>query len=81
MIVDVTETFERKLEMLACHESQRAWLLKQHGMDEYLESCRRWGSARGSEMGVEYGEAFRQHLGHPYPSDDALTRLLAGISE
>ena len=80
MIVDVTGTFERKLEMLACHESQRAWLLKQHGMDEYLESCRRWGSARGSEIGVEYGEAFRQHLGHPYPGDDALTRLLAETS-
>ncbi len=79
-LVDVTGTFERKLEMLACHESQRAWLLKQHGMDEYLESCRRWGAARGEEIGVAYGEAFRQHRGHPYPNDDLLTNLLEAAS-
>ncbi|MBQ18570.1 MAG: LmbE family protein [Planctomycetaceae bacterium] len=75
-VVDVSRTFERKLEMLACHESQRAWLLKQHGMDEYLESCRRWGAARGEEIGADYGEAFRQHRGHPYPGDDLLVNLL-----
>lgn len=76
MIVDVSATFERKLEMLASHESQRAWLLKQHGMDEYLESCRRWAASRGSEIGVAYAEAFRQHLGHPYPGENVLEHLL-----
>lgn len=81
MIVDVSETFERKLEMLACHESQRSWLLKQHGMDEYLESCRRWGALRGGELGVAYGEAFRQHSGHPYPGENRLEELLEGRTE
>jgi len=81
MIVDVSATFERKLGMLACHESQRAWLLKQHGMDEYLESCRRWGTARGNEIGVAYGEGFRQHRGHPYPGDNLLEQLLADRAE
>lgn len=76
-VVDVSETFERKLELLACHDSQRAWLLKQHGMDEYLESCRRWSAVRGAEIGVAYAEAFRQHRGHPYPADNQLEMLLS----
>ncbi len=75
-IVDVTETFEQKLKMLACHESQRAWLRRQHGLDEYLDGCRRWSAERGKEIGVDYGEAFTQHRGHPYPHDNLLQQLL-----
>src|SRR4051794_6076221 len=36
--VDVTGVFAVKREMLACHASQRNWLLKHHGVDEYLDS-------------------------------------------
>lgn len=75
-IVDVSEAFDLKLEMLACHASQRDWLLRQHGIDEYLESCRRWCAARGAEIGVSYGEGFRQYVGHPYPHDNILAELL-----
>jgi N-acetylglucosamine malate deacetylase 1 len=77
-IVDVTTTFELKLQMLACHASQRNWLLKQHGMDEYLDSCRTWSGARGQQIGVAYGEGFRQHTGHPYPHGNRLLELLRG---
>lgn len=77
-IVDISETFEKKLEMLACHDSQRAWLRRQHGLDEYLDGCRRWSAARGQEIGAAYGEAFRQHRGHPYPHDNRLVELLKG---
>jgi LmbE family N-acetylglucosaminyl deacetylase len=77
-IVDVTATFENKLKMLACHESQRAWLRRQHGLDEYLDGCRRWSAERGKEIGVDYGEAFTQHRGHPYPHDNLLVQLLGG---
>ncbi len=76
-VIDVTTTFEQKLNMLACHESQRAWLRRQHGLDEYLDGCRRWSAARGKEIGTEYGEAFTQHRGHPYPHDNLLEQLLA----
>ena len=79
MIVDVTSMFEKKLEMLACHESQRSWLRRQHGLDEYLDGCRRWSGARGQQAGVSYGEAFRQHRGHPYPHDNLLAKLLDGV--
>ncbi|MBX3436037.1 MAG: PIG-L family deacetylase [Planctomycetaceae bacterium] len=76
-VVDISSTFDLKLQMLACHDSQRAWLRAQHGMDEYLESCRRWSAKRGAEIGAAYGEAFRQHLGHPYPDDNRLRELLS----
>src|SRR5262249_56859427 len=76
-IIDVSATFELKLKMLACHASQRNWLLKQHGIDEYLESCKKWSGKRGQEIGVAYGEAFTQHKGHPYPHDNILLSLLS----
>jgi LmbE family N-acetylglucosaminyl deacetylase len=76
-IVDITSTYELKKQMLACHASQRSWLLKQHGIDEYLDSCERWSAARGKEIGVAYGEGFTQHSGHPYPSHNYLPELLS----
>ena len=77
LYVDITETFETKRKMLACHESQRAWLLAHHGVDEYLLAMDRWSKQRGSEVGVVYAEAFRQHRGHAYPHHDVLSEALA----
>lgn len=74
--VDVSAVFAKKRDMLACHASQRNWLLRQHGIDEYLESQRKWGELRGSEIGVAQAEAFRQYLGHAYPHDNLLLALL-----
>ncbi len=74
--VDVSRVFATKREMLACHASQRDWLLRQHGIDEYLESQSRWGSVRGVEIGVEQAEAFRQYCGHPYPHHNLLLEML-----
>ena len=75
-IVDVSAVFERKLEMLACHASQREWLRRQHGIDEYIEGCRRFSAERGQAIGVAYGEGFRQHTGHPFPARNLLLELL-----
>ena len=70
--IDVSRVFATKREMLACHASQRDWLLRQHGIDEYRESQARWGAVRGTEIGVAQAEAFRQYRGHPYPHDNLL---------
>jgi LmbE family N-acetylglucosaminyl deacetylase len=75
-IIDISGTFAIKEQMLACHESQRNWLRRQHGMDEYLERASRWSATRGAKIGVTHGEAFRQHRGHPYPSDNLLVEFL-----
>ncbi len=74
--VDVSRVFDLKRRMLACHASQRNWLLRQHGIDEYLDSQQKWGAHRGAEIGVAQAEAFRQYLGHPYPHDNLLLSLV-----
>jgi LmbE family N-acetylglucosaminyl deacetylase len=75
-IVDVGEQFEMKQRMLACHSSQREWLRRQHGIDEYLHASERWCRQRGEQAGVEFGEGFRQYKGHPCPTDNLLGDLL-----
>ncbi len=74
--IDISTTIERKAAMLACHASQREWLLRHHGVDEYLNSMREWSGKRGAEVGVAFAEGFRQHLGHAYPQDDLLVAEL-----
>ena len=77
VMVDISSVMGLKADMLACHESQREWLRAQHGMDQYIEEMRHWGAQLGEKIGVEYAEAFRQHVGHPYPADDKLVELLS----
>jgi len=79
-LVDISAQMERKAEALACHDSQRAWLRQQHGIDEYLDAMRRWGAQRGQQMGVAYAEGFCQHLGHPHPTENLLATLLGARS-
>jgi LmbE family N-acetylglucosaminyl deacetylase len=74
--VDISSVFEVKREMLACHASQRDWLFKQHGIDEYLRFQAAWSARRGQEIGVEYAEVFRQYVGHAYPANNLLLELL-----
>jgi len=77
-LVDVSRVFETKRRMLACHASQRDWLMRQHGIDEYLRLQAEWGAHRGAEIGVAQAEGFRQYLGHPYPRDNRLLSLIEG---
>jgi len=76
VLIDVTDVMGLKTDMLACHESQREWLRRQHGMDEYLDEMKRWGAELGKRASVEYAEGFTQHVGHPYPGEDRLAELL-----
>lgn len=78
-IVDVSGTFDRKMRMLACHESQRLWLKEHHGMDNYLESMEKWTRERGRQAHVTYGEGFRRYSCHPYPQTEMLAELLGSV--
>lgn len=75
-VVDIGKFIERKAEMLACHESQRNWLKKHHGMDNYIETMQEWSQARGALAGFAWGEGFRQYGCHPYPRTPVLQELL-----
>jgi len=70
--VDIGEVVERKKEMLLCHRSQRDWLRKQHGVDEYVRMMAESARQTGLLAGVAYAEGFTQHRGHAYPSQNAL---------
>jgi LmbE family N-acetylglucosaminyl deacetylase len=74
--VDVSTVFAKKTEMLARHKSQREWLLKHHGIDDYLAMMERWTREIGVRAGVELAEGFRHYKGHPYPQSPLLEELL-----
>ncbi|HSW44591.1 MAG TPA: PIG-L family deacetylase [Phycisphaerae bacterium] len=76
LVVDITDAQETKQQMLACHASQREWLRKHHGIDEYIEMMKRSDAAQGRRIGRPAGEGFRQHLGHGYPQDNIIAKLL-----
>lgn len=78
--VDIGRTFQTKREMLAEHKSQREWLLKHHGMDDYLMTMENWTREQGRRAGVEFAEGFRQYKGHPYPESPLLQELLGLVS-
>jgi LmbE family N-acetylglucosaminyl deacetylase len=78
--IDISSVMDIKSSMLQCHASQREWLRQHHGIDEYVLAMKRQAASRGQEIGVEYAEAFRQHLGHAFPQDNLLQRELGKLA-
>lgn len=74
--VNIGAAFETKRAMLAAHESQAGWLLKQHGIEDYVGSMVAWTRRRGRDLGVDYAEGFRQYRHTPYPKDPVLQGLV-----
>ena len=75
-MVDVEAQMDTKRSMLACHASQREWLRKHHGMDDYIENMVRFSAAQGARFGLRYGEGFRHYTIHPYPQTPLLEELI-----
>ena len=70
--VDISSKIETKESMLVCHKSQRDWLLKISGVDDYLISMLEFSKKEGKEIKRDYAEGFRQHLGFSYPRNNIL---------
>jgi len=64
--VDITETFEIKQRMLACHQSQITWL-KDHDNVDFLFMTETVIRTRGYQCGVEFAEAYRHETVWPRP--------------
>jgi LmbE family N-acetylglucosaminyl deacetylase len=73
--VNVETFMETKRQMLSAHESQRSWVKKQHGIDNYVGAMEAWTRFRGKRFGVAYAEGFRQYTSHPYPRTELLQEL------
>ena len=57
--VDISEFWETKAAMLACHESQALWMANQYGAS-IVEDARVQSRFRGYQAGCRYAEAFRK---------------------
>jgi N-acetylglucosamine malate deacetylase 1 len=75
-VADVKSTMAMKRLMVEAHASQREWLRRQHGIDDYIATMEQWTRERGAIVGVDYGEGFRRYAGHPYPQTPLLEELL-----
>ena len=62
--VDITDTFEIKKQMFACHQSQAAWMNHNfadsysNGEAQFYESIEVQARYRGMQCGVQYAEGF-----------------------
>ncbi len=74
--VDISAHFAKKREMLRAHVSQFAWVIKQHGIDDYTGSMEKWSARRGRPFGVAHAEGFRHYTGTPYPRTQRLQELV-----
>lgn len=58
--VDISDTFEKKKEMIKQHKSQLDWL-KRHNSIDILEFAETVSRFRGLQCGVKYAEGFSQY--------------------
>ncbi len=79
VFVNISATLDRKAQMLACHESQRAFLQAQQEIHDTLEVMRQMARRAGQESGFPVAEGFRQHLGQGFPQNNLLNKLLADL--
>jgi LmbE family N-acetylglucosaminyl deacetylase len=79
LCVNIEETLGRKEQMLACHESQQAWLKSQQGLSGPADSMRKMAAWTGALVGFRWAEGFRQHLGQGFPQNDLLSAWLGEL--
>jgi LmbE family N-acetylglucosaminyl deacetylase len=79
LFVNTTEVLERKVELLARHESQGKWLSETQGLESYLNTLRQLDAELGRMSGkFAYAEGWRRHLhmGFCSEEDDPLREAL-----
>jgi N-acetylglucosamine malate deacetylase 1 len=78
-VVNVEKYMDTKRDMLSCHESQREWLRKHHGMDDFVAMMEQWTRAAGARVGIRYGEGFRRYKVAPFPQTSLLPELIGEV--
>jgi LmbE family N-acetylglucosaminyl deacetylase len=79
IFVDIEATHDRKAKMLACHESQQAWLRTQQGVQRPVNLMQQMAERAGELSGLRWAEGFRQHLGQGFPQENVLAGLLGEL--
>ncbi len=73
--VDVSDTFETKRQMLACHKSQNAWISDIFEGRSIAQMMEVQSAFRGLQAGVRYAEGFRALPTFPRARDYSLLPL------
>jgi N-acetylglucosamine malate deacetylase 1 len=76
LFVDIRTTYSRKEQMLACHESQNAFLSAQQGISDTSAMMRSMAERAGKISGFGLAEGFRQHMGQGFPMGNLLAQIL-----
>ena len=76
VIMNIADTLDLKSQMLACHESQRAFLEAQQEIPDLLSMMRQTARRAGEGSGFELAEGFCQHLGQGFPPSNLLAESL-----
>ncbi len=74
--IDVTETFEKKIEMLSFHQSQKKVMELMFKMDNFFGDMLSFDQKLGKMVGVTYAEAYWQHLGAGFQKDPLIQEIL-----
>ena len=77
--VDVSGVMDLKRRMLEAHESQKAWLAKQHGMTDFTAGMEAQARRRGRDFGVAAAEGFTHYRHTPYPRTPLLQDFLGSL--
>jgi LmbE family N-acetylglucosaminyl deacetylase len=77
--VNISATLQRKEEMLACHQSQQAWLKSQQEIPGTIVAMREMAKEAGKRARLRWAEGFRQHLGQGFPATNLLKELLGPL--
>jgi LmbE family N-acetylglucosaminyl deacetylase len=77
--IDITGVMDLKRRMLEAHESQRAWLLKQHAMADFTAGMTAQAARRGRDFGVAAAEGFVHYRHTPYPRTPLLQTLAQAV--
>ena len=77
--VNISATLKLKEEMLACHDSQQAWLKTQQEIPETVTTMRKMAQEIGKRAGFRWAEGLRQHLGQGFPATNMLKEFLGSL--
>lgn len=59
--VDISDSLDKKMEMMACHKSQIVWM-RDHDHTDIMDYIHTTAKFRGYQCGVRYAEAFTRKL-------------------
>ena len=77
--VDVTSVIDTKSKMINSHESQIELMQVMFGKNDFLEDMLNDHDRKlGKRIGIEYAEAFWQHLGGGFPHEPFIQEALEG---